>query len=277
MGYTTDFVGNLTFEKPLSEPLREYLKNFFAIRHYCRDVELIKQQLEKKNISLAEVTPPCGIHKNDLGENGCFFAPTELMEMDFDKKISQYGITHPTYCKDYNMTPADCPSLWCDWRYDDDTNSLYLLCGKTYAYVEWLEWLMRNIFSYEPNDLNGCITWQGEDMDDKGQIIVQHNKIISKTTINNIPEKVYIVSETEAINCSEYDRTTKAFTEEQKAKEYFEKLKEEVKNNKTFFDDNQILLENCKELTDEHTYEIIEGNTYDNSISIKITEYEIEQ
>lgn len=273
MGYNTKFEGKLKFAKPLSDETKKYINNFFRTRHYKRDANLVKDQLQKHGINISEITLPYGPHKGELGEECCFITMDKYEEEIFE--VNENGsVQYPTYCKDYNKPPEDCPSLWCNWRYDEKENALYLINGKTYYYTEWLEWLIKNIFAHEPNKLKGRITWQGEDIYDRGYFIVDDNKV--KIVRIYVPEKVYIVSEKETINCSEHIKSESAFISEKDAINHFEMLKNNIKENDRFFNENGIAKTNCKETCGKYSYEIREGDTYDNSVLIEIKEYDIE-
>ena len=43
MGYSTDFYGSVSFNKPISDELKNYINKFSATRRMKRDVEKIKK------------------------------------------------------------------------------------------------------------------------------------------------------------------------------------------------------------------------------------------
>ena len=73
MGYTTDFEGELTFNKPVTEELKEYINKFSDTRRMKRDNEKIKELFPNwKELCF----------KGNLGVNGEYKMPqTHLMGM----------------------------------------------------------------------------------------------------------------------------------------------------------------------------------------------------
>ncbi|MGN6107778.1 MAG: hypothetical protein ACTHU0_21910 [Kofleriaceae bacterium] len=51
---------------------------------------------------------------------------------------------------------------------------------KFYEYIPWLEYLITTYLKPWGYTLNGKVTWQGEHMDDRGQITVKNNRVSSK-------------------------------------------------------------------------------------------------
>ena len=77
---------------------------------------------------------------------------------------------------DYNGFKTSVhPGLWCNWIINDDGNLEWNGAEKFYNYIEWLEYLIDNFFEPLDYELNGDITWQGEDSDDIGTIHVLCN------------------------------------------------------------------------------------------------------
>ena len=64
MGYTTWFVGNLSFNKEVTDELKNFINNFLNIRHMKRDVNKIKELFPdwKENC-----------YNGNLGEDGEYF------------------------------------------------------------------------------------------------------------------------------------------------------------------------------------------------------------
>lgn len=179
MGYHTDFSGSLSFNKPLDDKMANFIWVFTRTRHMARDSRLLVEKLKKHNIDVKKLLPPVpGIE--DFGEECKFFACPDydigserarafydiLPDNMYDKSITQY-----------NDPPSDCPSLWCDITLSDDNSCLTLESGKNYHYVEWIEWLIKYIFEPTGHILNGTITYQGEDIDDRGEISVKDNVV----------------------------------------------------------------------------------------------------
>lgn len=158
MGYTTDFVGSLEFNKPVTEELREYINRFSNTRRMPRDNEKIKELYPNwKDLCF-------------LGELGCkgeYFAPKSL----------DYGQENDESIIDYNGFHSSVhPGLWCQWIIEG--NELIWDGGeKFYNYEEWLNYLIENFFDPLGYELNGDIEWQGEAGDDFGTIHVVNNVV----------------------------------------------------------------------------------------------------
>lgn len=162
MGYTTWFNGSLTFNKPVTEELKNYVNKFSNVRHMKRDVEKLK-----------EIYPNWidNCYKGNLGNDGEYFiGGTGFMGQGRDKDIV-----------DYNNPPFGVPGLWCQWIITDDDELEWDGNEKFYNYVEWLEYLINKFFEPEGYILNGTIEFEGEDSGDRGYIKVT----------NNIVEQVY--------------------------------------------------------------------------------------
>ena len=71
------------------------------------------------------------------------------------------------------------PNTYMDWMYDSDTESLIwdTETEKFYEYIEWLEYLIDEVFSPNYYVLNGAMTWFGEDEDDLGLIKIKNNDL----------------------------------------------------------------------------------------------------
>lgn len=156
MGYSTEFNGSLTFNKPVTEELKNYINKFANVRHMKRNVNKLK-----------EVHPnwqnEC--YKGDLGYEGEFFiGGTGFMGQGDDKDII-----------DHNNPPYEVPGLWCQWIINDNDELEWDGGEKFYNYVEWLDYLIDTFFEPEGYILNGTIEFQGEDSDDCGYIKVTNN------------------------------------------------------------------------------------------------------
>lgn len=100
--------------------------------------------------------------------------------------------------KDWRDDPArpggkeDELSYYCQWQ--SDKQGMYLEWDegeKFYFYIEWLEWLIKNFFKPKEIKLNGSVTWQGEDKEDLGKIIVKNNEVkILKAKVSYVYKKV---------------------------------------------------------------------------------------
>jgi hypothetical protein len=163
MGYTTDFTGQFTFDKPLASHHLQYLKRFSDMRHMKRDVKKLEQLEDPDRIAV-------GL---PLGVQGEFFVGID------DGNANQDMFRHDGSILDHNNEPGTQPGLWCDWVPDDDGVVLEWNGGeKFYRYIDWLEYLIANFIDPWGYVLNGEVEWRGEDKSDVGKIIVKDNTVI---------------------------------------------------------------------------------------------------
>lgn len=158
MGYSTDFYGSVTFNKPITEELKNYINKFGETRRMKRDVEKIKKTFPdwEKNC-----------FNGNLGVNGEYFVGGNgFMGQDRDDSIVNY-----------NYPPETQPGLWCQWMIDDDGNLVWDGGEKFYEYGEWLTYLIDNFLAPSGYVCNGEIEFQGEDMNDFGTIHVKDNVV----------------------------------------------------------------------------------------------------
>lgn len=157
MGYTTDFYGCLSFNKPVAPWLEEYINKFSESRRMKRDPEKIK-----------EAFPNWGklCFNGELGDEGQYFIGGEgCFGQDKDSSVI-----------DHNEPPTGQPGLWCQWVIEN--GELKWDYGeKFYNYEEWLDYLIDNFFEPLGYMLNGDIEWQGEESDDFGIIHVVDNVV----------------------------------------------------------------------------------------------------
>jgi hypothetical protein len=77
---------------------------------------------------------------------------------------------------DGNEPPEGQPGLWCQWvPSEEGTAILWNGMEKFYYYIEWLEYLIEHFLKPWGYRLNGVVTWQGEEEEDRGRIIVVDN------------------------------------------------------------------------------------------------------
>lgn len=146
MGYTTDFEGKLKLNKQLSLDDHTFLKKLSKTRRMARNVD-----------------PKYGVE-------GEFYVDGDGM----------MGQGHENNIIDYNIPPKTQPGLWCQWTPTDDGEYLVWDGGeKFYNYVEWLEYII-NWLAPRGYVLNGSVTWQGEESDDMGRIIVKDNVVTTQ-------------------------------------------------------------------------------------------------
>ena len=155
MGYSTDFIGSLKFNKDVPIELQRYINRFSCTRRMPRD-----------NAKIKEIYPNwkelCFF--GELGTMGEYFVPYGHNDYD-DSVIDHNGFRVSVH-----------PGLWCQWVIEG--NELVWDGGeKFYNYVEWLQYLIDNFFDPLGYELSGDIAWQGEDPDDCGVIHVANNYI----------------------------------------------------------------------------------------------------
>lgn len=135
MGYTTDFDGNLTLSRTLTEEEKTYLDNFSRTRRMKRDVTTLQEHYQGKH-SL----------NGDYGNEGEYFVD--------DERIGVICPNTPPGQVPYNDKTFDnrweensrrikkeiCqPGLWCQWIISDDGTKLEWDGNeKFYNYTEWL-------------------------------------------------------------------------------------------------------------------------------------------
>lgn len=158
MGYTTDFYGTMSFNKSISEELKNYINKFNETRRMKRDINKIK-----------EIFPNWKEHcfRGNLGADGEYFVGGKgFAGQDEDNSIMNY-----------NRAPGTQPGLWCQWIINDNGELEWDGGEKFYDYVEWLKYLIDNFFAPSGYILNGSIEFQGEDYDDFGTINVNDNVV----------------------------------------------------------------------------------------------------
>lgn len=148
MGYSTDFEGGIFFDKELHPKLKKFLDKLSTTRRM------------KSNKM-----------KSLYGIEGEFFVNGK----------GAFGQETTPEVIDQNSPPSTQPSLWCQWMPTDDGMGIEWDGGeKFYYYVEWLEYIINKITKPNGYVANGEITWQGEERQDKGRIIVRDNVITTE-------------------------------------------------------------------------------------------------
>ena len=156
MGYTTDFSGEFTFNKPVTDELKTFINKFSDTRRMVRDNNKIKELFP----NWRELC-----FNGDLGEDGAYFVGGyDVFGQGMDGSIVNYN------------DAGSQPGLWCQWVI---TNDVLEWDGgeKFYNYVEWLEYLIKHFFKPLGYELNGTVYYEGEDPDDFGKIIVSDNYV----------------------------------------------------------------------------------------------------
>jgi len=162
MGYNTDFNGEFNLNKPLTEAQKNYLEKFAGTRRVKRNASIAEKMNDPERVA---VGLPVGTD-GEFFVGGLGFAGQD----DDDSVVSS------------NNPPSAQPGLWCQWI-PNDTGTAIIWDGgeKFYNYVEWLDYLIENIFKPWGYVLNGEMYWYGEDRDDAGIIFVENNEIRVKS------------------------------------------------------------------------------------------------
>jgi len=189
MGYSTNFIGNFKITLPQDIKqigINEIQKNFskdlitisnnkdlFTISDNIIDVLNVEQSLLLVN-GLAKTRRMGRNMDSFFGVEGEFYFDTS----DFDN----FGQSKDNTVIDSNKPPKTQPELWLQWivNYNEQTNEYTLEWDqgeKFYGYIEWLEYLIKNIFEPKNILLNGSVNWEGEDRDDVGTITIVNNTI----------------------------------------------------------------------------------------------------
>ena len=190
MGYTTDFQGQLNFDRVLTNEEVNYIKKFNDSRRMKRDVSKLYELYK------GEGGNPFLPKEETYGNEGEYFVGgKEYFGQDRDDSIINYNQSpgtvvkgtdedFGTYWSRYTKQIQDglCqPGLWCQWTTDEEGTCLEWDGGeKFYNYVEWLKYLINHFFEKWGVKLNGEITWVGEDSEDMGKIVVVDNVVTVK-------------------------------------------------------------------------------------------------
>lgn len=158
MGYRTDFLGTLQFNKEVTEELKNFINGFSRTR-----------KMRRSNDKIKEIFPDWEdkCYKGSLGIDGEYFIGGS----------GYAGQEHDSSILNYNYPPSTQPGLWCQWIINDDNELEWDGGEKFYNYTEWLEYLIENFFKPGGYILNGTIHFQGEDDDDFGEIIAVNNNV----------------------------------------------------------------------------------------------------
>lgn len=192
MGYSTDFFGSLKLSQPATIEQKNYINLISGTRRMQRDVNKLMELYkgEHGNPFAEDKTNPEQVY----GFRGEYFAKDDNnCGQNSDSSIIDYNMASgeigwKEYDGDWNKRDelqkalnADKikqPGLWCQWVLSDDGTELSWDGGeKFYNYIEWLKYYVVHFFEPWGIKLNGEITWQGEDSNDMGKIIVTDNVI----------------------------------------------------------------------------------------------------
>lgn len=158
MGYTTDFYGEFKLDRPLTPEQRTYLNAFNQTRRMKRDPAKTERRPDPVRVAVGLPIGPEGAYFVGAGE----FHGQE----NTDDVIS------------FNDPPSGQPGLWCQWVPNEDGTAIEWDQGeKFYDYQEWLVYLIDHFLKPWGYTLNGVVEFQGEERDDRGQLVVEDNRV----------------------------------------------------------------------------------------------------
>lgn len=149
MGYTTEFEGSFKINQPVDDETAILLKGLANTRRVKRNIK-------------------------GYGIDGEFYIGGEDVYYG-EERNRDLSIV------DYNTPPRTQPGLWCQWKLQDDNQTImWDGAEKFYNYVEWIEYIIKSILEPRGYIVNGEVKWYGEDRDDNGKIIIENNVVSTK-------------------------------------------------------------------------------------------------
>lgn len=194
MGYTTDFSGGFKFSKPLTAEQKTYLVHFNETRRMRRDVHILSRgRFDEFKDSVREAV---GL---PIGNEGMFYVGSHskgFRGQERDASVIDYN--EPPMSVSNNMIEdfneywkendkrreegISQPGLWCGWVRNEEGTELIWDGGEKFSYyIQWLEWLIKNIFDKWDIKLNGLMFWKGEGNNDNGGITVMDSVVTVNT------------------------------------------------------------------------------------------------
>jgi hypothetical protein len=199
MGYTTDFFGEFTLDRPLLPEHKAYLEAFAGSRRVKRDADIAEALPDP--VRIAAGLP--------IGFEGAYFVGTADKNNGQDKDESVIDGNNPPgvptipyngnnplenwgqrYAKEQELKQHALdlglaqPGLWCQWVPNNDGTAIVWDEGeKFYEYVAWIEYIVEHFISRWGYVLNGEVNWTGEDSDDRGIIKITDNEVKIGTAV----------------------------------------------------------------------------------------------
>ncbi len=174
MGYSTDFYGEFRLNKKLTKAQAAYLIKFSETRRMKRDAALTETR-EDKVRKAAKL--PVGL------EGEYFVGASGFMGQDDTEGVLEH-----------NEPPSTQPGLWFQWEPTEDLKGIrWNGAEKFYNFGPWLEYLIVSFLKPWGYTLNGKVTWQGEDPNDKGLLWVNNNELRLLNLNTFIEEKIKTV------------------------------------------------------------------------------------
>lgn len=183
MGYTTEFKGYFKIEPPLEKAQVKYLRKLAGTRRMQRD----EVEVAKLPDPLREaVGLPVGYQgEYYVGAKGFAGQDNDPSIKDFNQPAGSVPWTgdqsweaREKIHQDNMKEGRGQPSLWLQWLVNQNGDRLRWDKGeKFYRYGQWLSYLIERFFKPWGRTLNGVVTYQGEDFDDRGRIVVENNAV----------------------------------------------------------------------------------------------------
>jgi hypothetical protein len=191
MGYNYFYSGGVGLDKPLDEKTKKLIERLCLVNRVKRDVSKIDSD------------------PKDYGVEGEF----------------HLNLTNNTNCEstiDELDPPSSPPDTSSCWKYDAKGNFMYVddnYNGSWEDVMQWLNYYITKIFKPRGYILDGKICYDGEERDDGGSIICQHNKVFEERRIE--------------INLSQYNKLLTSYDKMKKeiieVKKENEELKRKIK------------------------------------------------
>lgn len=86
------------------------------------------------------------------------------------------------------------PGIWCQWIINSDNKLEWNGAEKFYNYIEWLEYLIKNIFASRGYKLDGRIRFRGERFLDIGIIYVKDNVVRKIYGLDDVTDDEIIIA-----------------------------------------------------------------------------------
>lgn len=178
MGYTTDFTGEFTLDKPLTSAHTAYLKQFSETRRMKRDEKVAATLPDPVREAVGLPVGPEGSYF--VGGCGSFGQGYDESVVDSNTPPGQLKFGSGKWEDNEKLIRSgQCqPGLWCQWTPTELGDGIvWNGAEKFYHYVEWLKYLIEHFLKPWGYVLGGEVEWQGEDPADSGKIEVENNEV----------------------------------------------------------------------------------------------------
>ncbi len=163
MGYTTDFFGEFTLDKPLSAAQVAYLSKFSDTRRMTRDATITATLPDPLRLA---VGLPVGV------DGGYYVGSTAMAGQDWTPSPGVLS---------NNAPPSGQPGLWCKWVPTEDGSGIkWNEMEKFYEYTEWLNYIIVHFLTPWGIKISGEVRFQGEDSDDRGVVRIVDGVAVRK-------------------------------------------------------------------------------------------------